>query len=122
MSRKSAILASGALVASLLSGAIAVPAVAEDAADPIAKGRELAFERKKGNCLACHAIGDGELAGTIAPPLLMMKQRFPDKADLREQVANPQVRNARTTMPPFGKHRILSDEEIDLIVDYIYTL
>ncbi len=26
----------------------------------------------KGNCLACHMIEDGELPGTIAPPLLAM--------------------------------------------------
>jgi mono/diheme cytochrome c family protein len=25
-------------------------------------------------------------------------------------------------MPPFGKHRILSEEEIDLILDYVYSL
>jgi sulfur-oxidizing protein SoxX len=32
------------------------------------------------------------------------------------------VRNPDTVMPPFGKHRILTGEEIDLIVDYIQTL
>ena len=122
MRRKSNFLACGALVSSLLAGVVALPVAAEDATDPLAQGRQLAFDRKKGNCLACHAIGDGELAGTIAPPLLAMKQRFPDKADLRAQVADPQARNPRTSMPPFGKHRILSDKEIDLIVDYLYTL
>jgi len=25
-------------------------------------------------------------------------------------------------MPPFGRHRILSEAEIDLIVDYIHSL
>lgn len=122
MRKKRTALTGVALVSSMLMGAIVLPVAAADTNDPLAEGRQLAFERKKGNCLACHAIGDGELAGTIAPPLLAMKQRFPNKADLRAQVADPQARNPRTTMPPFGKHRILSDQEIDLIVDYLYTL
>jgi mono/diheme cytochrome c family protein len=25
-------------------------------------------------------------------------------------------------MPPFGKHRIVSEKELDAIVDYLYTL
>ena len=33
-----------------------------------------------------------------------------------------QMRGPDTVMPPFGKHRILTGEEIDLIVDYIQTL
>ncbi len=29
-------------------------------------------------------------------------------------------RNPQTVMPPFGKHKVLTEDEIDLIVDYIY--
>jgi len=25
-------------------------------------------------------------------------------------------------MPPYGRHRILTEEEIDLVVDFIHTL
>ncbi|MCK4676092.1 MAG: c-type cytochrome, partial [Gammaproteobacteria bacterium] len=50
---------------------------AADGAD-IAKGKKLAFDRKKGNCLACHQIEGGTLAGNIGPPLIAMKARFPD--------------------------------------------
>jgi sulfur-oxidizing protein SoxX len=88
----------------------------------LAAGKNLAMARDKGNCLACHAIADGELPGDIGPPLLYMQQRFPDKKDLRAQIWDPTVRNPDTVMPPFGKHRILTGEEIDLIVDYIQTL
>jgi sulfur-oxidizing protein SoxX len=88
----------------------------------LAAGKSLAMARDKGNCLACHAIADGELPGDIGPPLLYMQQRFPDKKDLRAQIWDPTVRNPDTVMPPFGKHRILTGEEIDLIVDYIQTL
>ena len=47
--------------------------------DDIAEGKKLTFDRKKGNCLACHMIDDGELAGNNGPPLLAMKARFPDR-------------------------------------------
>ena len=85
-------------------------------------GRQLSMARDKGNCLACHAIADGELPGTIGPPLIYMQQRFPDRAALQQQIWDPTVRNPDTVMPPFGKHGILTREEIDLIVDYLLTL
>lgn len=96
-------------------------------ADPVSKerlaaGKKLTMARSKGNCLACHAIDDGELPGSIGPPLMYMQQRFPDKAELRAQVWDATVRNPDTVMPPFGRHLILSDEEINLIVDYIHSL
>lgn len=85
-------------------------------------GKELTFNRKKGNCLACHQIADGSLNGNVAPPLFHMKARFPDKAVLRAQIWDSRVKNKTTVMPPFGTHGILSAKEIDLIVDYIYSL
>lgn len=86
------------------------------------KGRNLAFERKKGNCLACHQIEGGELAGTVGPPLLIMQARFPDREVLREQIADARIRNPNTLMPPFAAHGILSSEEIDAIIDFLYAL
>jgi len=87
-----------------------------------AKGKAVAFDRKLGNCLACHAIDDGELAGNIGPPLVSMKLRFPDKSKLRAQVWDSTVNNPNSIMPPFGRHKILTKEQIDQVVDYIYTL
>ena len=95
---------------------------AEEAGSVIEKGKAVAFDRKLGNCLACHAMDDGDLAGNIGPPLVSMKLRFPDKAKLRAQIWDAQVANADTRMPPFGKHKILSEKEIDAIVEYLYTL
>lgn len=92
--------------------------------DIIAKGRELAFDRAKGNCLACHMINDPDAKspGNIGPPLLAIKQRFANKADLKAQIADPSVRNPETVMPPFGRYQILSEEELDQVTEYIYTL
>ena len=106
-------------------GALAVTtsavSVAEEAATVLEKGKETAFDRKLGNCLACHAIDDGTLPGNIGPPLIAMKQRYPDKAKLRDQIWDATVRNPNTIMPPFGRFQILSEEQIDWITEYIYT-
>jgi len=85
-------------------------------------GKSLAFERSKGNCLACHVIAGGELAGNFGPPLVMMKARYPDRRKLRAQIWDASALNPETTMPPFGRHQILTEEEIDLVVDYILSL
>lgn len=86
------------------------------------QGRQLAMIRSKGNCLACHAMADGELPGNLGPPLLSMPLRFPEKTVLRAQIWGATERNPDSRMPPFGKHGILSEVEIDLILDYVYSL
>lgn len=85
-------------------------------------GRKVAFDRKKGNCLACHMVQGANLPGNIGPPLIAMKARFPDKAALRAQIWDATVKNPNSLMPPFGKHGVLSEKEIDLVVDYVYSL
>ena len=91
-------------------------------ADAITQGGCLSIDNKKGNCLACHRIEGGDLPGNIAPPLISMKARYPDKAKLRAQVWDSTVANPSTSMPPFGRHRILSEDEIDKIVEFLLTL
>ena len=85
-------------------------------------GKSLVMEKSRGNCLACHAIADGEQPGNIGPPLIGMKARFPEADVLRMQIWDATKRNPDTRMPPFGRYGILSREEIDLIVQYLYTL
>ena len=98
-----------------------ITASAADDAD-IAKGKELAFDRKKGNCLACHQVEGGTLAGNIGPPLVAMKARFPDYEKMKAQIADPRVKNPNTIMIPFGPHKVLSAQEIELVSQFIYTL
>lgn len=111
---------STALSTLALAGAVAFTGAAS--ADAMEKGKKLAFNKKKGNCLACHMIVGGKQAGNIAPPLIAMKARFPDKAVLRAQIADPRTKNPDSMMPPFGPHGVLSGKEIDLITDYIHSL
>ena len=88
----------------------------------VAEGKRLATERSKGNCLACHMIEDGELPGNLGPPLLAMKVRFPNRETLTEQICDATIRNRDSRMPPFCRHGILTEDEVALIVDYLYTL
>jgi sulfur-oxidizing protein SoxX len=97
-------------------------AAAEGAGSMIEKGKAVAEDRIKGNCLACHVMGDGTLPGNIGPPLIAMKARFPDKAKLRAQIWDATVANPDTIMIPFGRNRVLTEEEIDQVVEYVYTL
>lgn len=85
------------------------------------EGKQLAFDRKKGNCLACHLIQGGEMSGTIGPPLIAMKARFTKEA-LKAQIEEPRTKNPNSMMPPFKAHEILSDKEIDAIVEYVHSL
>lgn len=91
-------------------------------AEKIAAGKTLSYARKKGNCLGCHAMDDGEQPGNIGPPLMNMKARYPDKAKLRLQIYDATITNINTIMPPFGRHRILTVQELDLVTEYIYSL
>jgi sulfur-oxidizing protein SoxX len=109
------LLAVGGLALADTQAAAAEPAV-------ITEGRAIAFARDKGNCLACHMIKDGEAYGNIAPPLLMMEQRYPDKDKLRAQIANASAANPETSMPLFGKHEILTREELDKVVEFVWSL
>lgn len=105
------------------------------AADPVKKaeepkkeekkevtGKDLAFDRAMGNCLACHMIAGGELPGNIGPPLVGMAARFPDKAKLKAQIYDARVANPNTIMIPFGPMGVLNDEQLDKVVDFISTL
>jgi sulfur-oxidizing protein SoxX len=107
-----------------LAGSLALlptPIIAADAS-AVEQGKAVAVDRKKGNCLACHQMDDGDLPGNIGPPLIAMKARFPDKAKLRAQIWDATKANPNTIMPPFGRQQVLSEEEIDKIVEYVYTL
>lgn len=95
---------------------------ADEPSSPVEEGKVIAFDRTKGNCLACHQIQGGTMTGNLGPPLSDMAKRYPDKSKLRAQIWDPTLRNPKTAMPPFGRHQILDEEEIDKVVEYIHTL
>lgn len=113
---------SGIVSTALFCGIFVFGGFSAASADMVADGKKVAFDRKKGNCMTCHMMAGATLAGNIGPPLIAMKARFPDKAKLRSQIWDATAKNPNTMMPPFGLHRILSDKEIDLVTEYIYSL
>jgi L-cysteine S-thiosulfotransferase len=105
-----------------LSVAAAITAGPARAQSTVAAGEKLAFDRGKGNCLTCHDIKGGDLAGTIGPALKDIKSKYPDRNDLVAIVTDETKRNPSTMMPPFGRNRILTEQEINEIVDFLQTL
>lgn len=99
----------------------AAGAIAEPDPAGIARGQALAFASGRGNCLACHAIAGGQQMGDIGPPLADMRARFPDRAALRAQIHDARINNPDTLMPPYGQHELLSADEIEHLIDFLYT-
>jgi len=115
-------IALSALAASLLLAAVTVASFPAGAQTAAAEGQKLAFDRNKGNCLTCHEIKGGSQAGNIGPALADIKSKYPNRADLVAIVSDETKRNPLTVMPPFGRNHILTDKEIDAVVDFLETL
>ncbi|MES9824640.1 MAG: sulfur oxidation c-type cytochrome SoxX [Candidatus Thiodiazotropha endolucinida] len=108
---------------SVLAGQFLVsPAIFAEGGNAVAEGKKISFDRRKGNCLACHNIIGAPSPGNIAPALVAMKSRFPKKEDLRMQIWDATIKNPESAMPPFGKHGILSEADFEKVVEYIWTL
>lgn len=93
--------------------------------DRVVMGGCVATDRKAGNCFSCHYFKGLEKtrvqAGDIGPALAAMKARF-SREKVRARVFDSTKINPSTSMPPFGRHKILSGKEIDLVVDWLMTL
>ena len=112
----------GLIPAMLLALSIAAAAGPTFAQSATAEGQKLAFDRGKGNCLTCHVIKGGDLPGTIGPELVDIKSKYPNRDDLVAILNDETKRNPLTVMPPFGRNRILTDKEINAVVDFLQTL
>lgn len=115
--------------ASFAAGEMPSKKVCESSTDAVVQGGCIMTDRKKGNCMACHRFAGLEStrlqAGNIAPPLVAVKQSWANrggKEGLRKQVWDATAANPNSSMPPFGRHKILSDSEIDKIVEFLWTL
>ncbi len=117
--RKRAAVISGVLAALIATTAFAQEAKKEET------GKDIAYNNKKGNCLACHSMptqADAQQPGNSGPPLIAMQARFPDKSVLRAKIWDATASNPSTFMPPFGKHKLLTEQEIDKVLDFVYGL
>ncbi len=84
-------------------------------------GKAVVLDRKLGNCVACHTMPVSDVPSTVGPPLINMKQRFPDHKKLVAILENEQAINPQTVMPLFGKYLILDHRQIEEVVDYLYS-
>ena len=117
-------LGGAALLFALAVASVAASGGATDtgAASMIEEGRKIALDRRKGNCMACHVIAGATLPGNVGPPLVAMKARFPDKEELRSRIRDSSQANPQSLMPPFGRHEILTEDEIDKVVEFVHSL
>lgn len=101
-----------------------------------ARGREVAIDRKLGNCLACHKlpIPEQPFHGEVGPNLAGIGGVL-SEGELRLRVVDPKVLNPDTMMPAFyrssGLHRvmdkfegktILSAQDVEDVIAYLMTL
>lgn len=88
------------------------------------KGEKIAKARKLGNCVACHYLPDVESPGNIGPNLVEAMQEYTiaDRKDVVQWIRDARKFNSGTIMPPFGTNHILTPEQIDDLVTYLYSL
>ncbi len=119
--RRAPALILGALAITAVGVASEMPKIDLTSGDPAA-GKAIAMDRSKGNCIACHLIIGGESPGAIGPALIAMQTRYPTKEALAIQIWDATVKAPEAAMPPFGRHAILSQQELADVVAYVWTL
>ena len=68
-------------------------------------------------------IKGGDLPGTIGPELTGHQKQVPQSRTISSRsVTDETKRNPLTVMPPFGRNRILTEKEINAVVDFLQTL
>lgn len=88
----------------------------------VERGRAVAMEPARGNCVACHALPRDAWPGEIGPSLLHMKARGLSDEQLYQRVFDARIVNPHTVMPPFGAFRTLSDQEIRDVVAFLKSI
>ena len=102
-----------------------------------AKGKKIAVNRKKGNCLACHAVSDLKnqpFHGDVGPSLDGVAGRY-NEGELRLRIVDAKKSNEDSIMPAFYKadginrslkkfkgKSVLSAQEVEDVVAYLLTL
>ncbi len=101
-----------------------------------ARGREVAFNTKQGNCLACHKmpIPEQQFHGDVGPDISEVGSAL-SEGELRLRIVNAKVLNPDTIMPAFYRNdsfqrvmkkfqgkTILSAQQVEDVVAYLLTL
>lgn len=89
------------------------------------EGRALFTDPGKGNCIACHQVPAGagpQVRADVGPRLDGARLKGWDRARLRDLLHDPTRANPDTVMPPYGRHRLLDDREIERLIDFLHAL
>jgi sulfur-oxidizing protein SoxX len=89
------------------------------------QGLELFVRPDKGHCVACHQVPQGAGPATrsnVGPALTGTRMRELGAAALRELLRDPTRAHPDTSMPPYGRHRILDEREIQRVTEYLLAL
>jgi len=102
-------------------GLAAVLAAAAFGATPASAAPSAAQELVIHHCQQCHQIKGISDYGNVGPSLVDLKARYPDRKVVAAIIADETKRNPQTVMPPFGRNLILTKQEIETIIDYLYN-
>lgn len=89
------------------------------------KGRKVFDNKKRGNCAACHCIGEIKGCGDIGPSLDKYKSELGSQRStdwIYQKVADPRMDNPDTVMPPSLPTGTLTPEEVADVVAYLESI
>jgi len=111
-------------LSALGSGLAAADNIPPMNATNIAAGRAIAFNKAQGNCLACHVLPGGVQAGNVGPNLseLPLHVVFKNREKLAKFIYDPEAVIPHINMPRFGKDEVLTNHQIGLVTDYLWSL
>ena len=85
------------------------------------KGKQIAFARNRGNCLACHVMPGGSQPGSRGPDLSHYGSSGRSEAETYAMVYDMRTINPETLMPPIGTNDILTDQELRDVVAFLLS-
>ena len=85
------------------------------------KGKQIAFARNRGNCLACHVMPGGSQPGSRGPDLSHYGSSGRSDAEAYAMVYDMRTINPETLMPPIGTNDILTDQELRDVVAFLLS-
>ncbi len=122
------------IISPIVDGRIPIPLTNQPGNEE--RGRRVVLDRKRGDCVVCHAmpLPERQFHGTLGLPLDNVGNRY-SADELRIRLVAPKVLNQHSIMPAYykvdGLHRvlepyqgktILTAQEIEDVVAYLLTL
>jgi len=113
----------------------AIPQPLTSSAGDAARGRALALDRSKGNCVTCHELPvSADFQGNLGPPLTGVADRY-TIGELRLRVVDSKRINPESNMPSYYRvegltaarrdwagRPILTAQEVEDVLAYLLTL